>query len=157
MKKYDRTKAVEYARKHALNHNPRYYYFGGIGGDCTNFMSQCIYAGCEVMNYKKYLGWYYNNVNDRAPSWTSVNFFSRFMLNNKESGPFAKEINLRDVEIGDVIQLRQADTFNHSLIVTKILPNELLVCAHSNDALDRPFSSYGYLEIKCLHILGANY
>ena len=52
--KYDRNNAVEYAKRWALSRNPRYYDFHGIGGDCTNFASQCIYAGAGVMNYTRY-------------------------------------------------------------------------------------------------------
>ena len=36
---YNRTAAVNYARKWALGRNPAYYDFEEIGGDCTNFAS----------------------------------------------------------------------------------------------------------------------
>ena len=54
---YDRSAAVAYARKWAFGRNPEYYDFGGIGGDCTNFVSQCLYAGAGVMNFTPELGW----------------------------------------------------------------------------------------------------
>ena len=41
---YDRNAAVAYARKWALGRNPAFYDFSNIGGDCTNFASQCIYV-----------------------------------------------------------------------------------------------------------------
>ena len=50
--------------------NPKYYNFQNIGGDCTNFASQVLYAGSGIMNYTPTFGWYYINVNDRAPAWT---------------------------------------------------------------------------------------
>ena len=56
---YDRKAAVEYARKWAYGRNPAYYDFSRLGGDCTNFASQCVYAGSDVMNYTPVLGWYY--------------------------------------------------------------------------------------------------
>ena len=55
-----------------------------FGGDCTNFISQCIYAGVKVMNYNKNNGWYYKTVNDRAPSWSGVEFLYDFLLKNRE-------------------------------------------------------------------------
>ena len=58
-KKYERKKAIQYAQKWALKRNPNYYNYDDIGGDCTNFVSQCIYAGSGVMNYTKTFGWYY--------------------------------------------------------------------------------------------------
>ena len=41
---YNREEAVSYARKWALGRNPAYFDFQKLGGDCTNFASQCIYA-----------------------------------------------------------------------------------------------------------------
>ena len=45
---YDRQKAVAYARRWALGRNPAYFDFQDLGGDCTNFASQCLYAGAGV-------------------------------------------------------------------------------------------------------------
>ncbi|MBQ3571404.1 MAG: amidase domain-containing protein, partial [Clostridia bacterium] len=42
---YNRQNAVEYAKKWALKRNPKYYNFDNIGGDCTSFASQCLFAG----------------------------------------------------------------------------------------------------------------
>jgi hypothetical protein len=41
---YDRARALAYAEKWALSRNPAYFSFDGLGGDCTNFISQCLYA-----------------------------------------------------------------------------------------------------------------
>lgn len=46
---YDRYSAVMYAHKWAYDRNPRYYNYDKIGGDCTNFASQCLLAGNGVM------------------------------------------------------------------------------------------------------------
>ncbi|MEG0115374.1 MAG: amidase domain-containing protein, partial [Hydrogenoanaerobacterium sp.] len=48
---YDREKAIQYAHTWAYFRNPAYYNFEEIGGDCTNYASQCLYAGAGVMNY----------------------------------------------------------------------------------------------------------
>lgn len=58
---YDRAQAVAYARRWALSRNPLFYDFTGIGGDCTNFVSQCLLAGCCVMDYEPVFGWYYRS------------------------------------------------------------------------------------------------
>ena len=73
---YDRARALEYARRWALDRNPLFFNFTGRGGDCTNFVSQCILAGCCVMNFTRDFGWYYISVDDRAPAWTGVEYFS---------------------------------------------------------------------------------
>ena len=48
---YRREEAEAYARYWAYGRNPDFYDYATIGGDCTNFASQCIYAGTGVMNY----------------------------------------------------------------------------------------------------------
>ena len=88
---YNRTAAVEYARKWAFQRNPAYYNFENLGGDCTNFASQCLYAGSGVMNYTPTYGWYYNSSSDRSPSWTGVVYLYQFLTQNKGPGPFATE------------------------------------------------------------------
>lgn len=40
--KYDRQKAVQYADKYYSKYNSKYKDCNGIGGDCTNYVSQCI-------------------------------------------------------------------------------------------------------------------
>lgn len=156
IKEYDRKKAVEYARKWALGKNSEFGYFGGIGGDCTNYISQCLLAGGGVMNYNYIKGWYFKNMNDRSPSWTSVAYLQDFLLRkNDEIGPFARVVTLQEIEIGDIIQLRQNTThFNHSVIVSNIVDGDIFVCAHSNDVLDRPLKSYNAFAIMPIHIQG---
>ena len=144
---YNRAAAVEYARKWALSYNPAYYHFGGIGGDCTNFISQCLFAGGQKMNYAAN-GWFYINAERRSPSWAGVNELNAFLLSDHTVGPKAELSSLRMLEVGDIIQLRQNPTrFNHSLIISRITQSEIYVCAHSNDALDRPLSTYQYFEL----------
>ena len=97
----------------------------------------------------------YIDINNRSPSWASVNFLRRFLLDKKLTGPIANIKSLNRLQIGDIIQLRQNVLgFNHSLIISKIENNEIYVCAHSIDALDRPLSSYKYEEAVGLHIIG---
>ena len=47
---YDRKAAVLYAHAWAYGRNPAFYDYEQVGGDCTNFASQCIFAGCGIMN-----------------------------------------------------------------------------------------------------------
>ena len=151
---YNRLAAVSYARRWALESNPMYYDFDEIGGDCTNFASQCIYAGARVMNYEPTYGWYYISPDDRSPSWTGVEFLYSFLVNNNSFGPFGRPVGQNQVQIGDIIQLGRADgTFYHSLVVSATFPR-ILVCAHSDDYLNRPLSSYTYDNIRFIHIDG---
>ena len=107
---YDRERAVEYARRWALSRNPLFYNFTGIGGDCTNFVSQALLAGSCVMNYTPDFGWYYRSADDRAPAWTGVEYFweymteaERFVEAGGNTGPFGREVGVADLDVGDVI------------------------------------------------------
>jgi len=152
---YDREKALEYARRWAFGRNPLFENYSGIGGDCTNFVSQCIYAGSCVMNYTPTFGWYYISPTNRAPAWTGVQFFYNFITSNKEVGPYGREASAGELEIGDVIQLgNAAGMYYHTLIVTGFSQDGYLVAAHSNDALDRPISTYDYYAARFIKIDG---
>lgn len=159
---YLRERAVAYAARWAFSRNPLFADFAGVGGDCTNFVSQCILAGCCVMNFTPTWGWYFRSSADRAPAWTSVEYLYDFLTGapdfaaeNGGIGPFGREVSRALVRRGDVVQLAD-DTgdFYHSLLVSAVLPQELLLSAHTNDALNRPLSSYEYAAVRFIHIEG---
>lgn len=76
---YRRLSAVLYARHWAYGRNPRFYDYEELGGDCTNFASQCIYAGTGVMNDTPIYGWYYIDPDNKAPAWTGVEYLYNFL------------------------------------------------------------------------------
>ena len=154
---YNRDKAVEYANRWAYGRNPKFFDFSEIGGDCTNFASQCIYAGSGVMNYTPLYGWYYRTVNDRTPSWTGVNELYSFLVNNKGAGPQGRVTDLRGMEKGDIIQLKfqPGERFDHTPVVVDAgdgTPRTIKVAAHSRDSNCRPLSSYSYIQLRPIHI-----
>ena len=142
---------IAYARKWALSRNPAYYDFDSIGGDCTNFISQCLYAGGAVMNYTRDIGWYYASLHDRAAAWTGVEYFYRFIVQNQGIGPFGYEIPLNQVRLGDVIQLGTGK-FHHTLLVIDLLSGMPYIAAHTKDAFYLPLSAYQYDRIRCLRL-----
>lgn len=153
-KQYDRFAAVVYAKKWALARNPAYYNFDGIGGDCTNFASQCIFAGSGIMNYTPVMGWYYRSASDRTASWTGVEYLYNFLINNRGSGPYAVEVQQDALKPGDIVQLGTSNgRFFHTPVVISI-HNGIHIAAHSYDALNKPLDSYLYSAIRCLHIVG---
>ncbi len=163
-KPYNRERALEYARRWALSRNPLFYDFTGGGGNCTNFVSQCLLAGSLVMNPTETFGWYYVDVNNRAPSWTGVREFYEFLCGigdfspkYERQGPFGEEVERELLEVGDVVQLANArGEFYHSLFVSGFQNGDILISAQSNDALDRPLSSYNYATARFLHVQGVN-
>lgn len=151
---YDRFAAVAYARRWALGRNPAYYDFQDLGGDCTNFASQCIYAGAGIMNYTPDTGWYYRSAGDRSAAWTGVEYLYAFLVGNRSVGPYARVVSPSDAHPGDIVQLgTRSGHFYHSPVITAVTP-QILVAAHTFDALDRPLSSYSYAAARFLHLAG---
>lgn len=152
-KVYDREAAVAYARRWALLRNPAYYDFEKVGGDCTNFASQCLYAGSGVMNFTPIMGWYYRSSRDRTASWSGVEYLYNFLVSDRSVGPYARVVTQREAQIGDIVQLGRDGGFYHSPVITAVTPT-VLVAAHSFDALDRPLASYQYETARFLHVEG---
>lgn len=154
-KSYNRENAVAYARKYAFSQNSLFGNFAEIGGNCTNFVSQCVYAGSCEMNYRPTFGWYYISLDDRSPSWTGVNFFYNFIIENVGVGPFGRVVTSDELEIGDVIQLgREGEGYYHSLLTVGFDGEDLLVAAQTDNAYARPLSTYDYDYSRFIKILG---
>lgn len=156
-KEYNRIQAIQYARKWALLRNPRYYNFDKVGGDCTSFVSQCIFAGSQTMNYAKDIGWYYINGNNKSPSWSGVEYLYQFLVNNKDIGPQAIETTQNKIEEGDLAQISfNGKQFSHTLMIVKIenkfVMSGIQIASHTFDSIDKPISEYDFQKIRWIHI-----
>ncbi len=156
---YQRERARAYAEKWAFSRNPLFTDFTGIGGNCTNFVSQCVYAGSCQMNFTPVFGWYYLSADDRAPAFTGVEYFYNFLTGNEGVGPFGHEASAEEMRIGDVIQLgREEGDFYHTLLVVgRDESGDILVAAQSDDAYARPLSTYTYARVRYLSVDGVRY
>jgi hypothetical protein len=155
---YDRAAAVAYAHRWAYGRNPAYANFDAMGGDCTNFASQCLYAGSGVMDFLATFGWYYRSLNDRSPSWTGVPFFYDYLVRTRTSpGPVGEDAPLSRCQPGDFVQLRfGGERFGHTpvIVATGQVPDlhNTLVAAHTFDTDYRPLDSYSFQALRCIHI-----
>lgn len=123
---YNIAKAVDYALKYALDMNPRFGNYEKWGGDCTNYVSQCLYAGDipfdeEGMDVRYH--WYWYSEARRAPSWTAANSLKFYMENNNKEkidlGLRARPTSLYNLLRGDIVQLLGDDgVAYHSMICT---------------------------------------
>lgn len=151
-KSYDRNSAIKYAKKWALSRNPRYYNFDSVGGDCTSFVSQCLFAGSQKMNYNFENGWFYKNGYDKSPSWSGVEFLFKFLVKNKSYGPRGKEVSKNEIQAGDIAQLSFSGTkFEHSLFILD--PSTLSVAAHTYDVLGKKINEYNFSKVRFIHIV----
>lgn len=154
---YNRTNAVNYARMWALKLNPKWgnYESKGYGGDCTNFTSQCIYAGGIPFDFygtSDYVKWYWYSNNKRVAPWTGAKQFNYYVQYNKGYGLKAHFGRLEDMIPGDIVQLggNYPQTY-HSMIISDYVYNsngyvqDYLICQHSTSVggrlKDYPLSS----------------
>ena len=154
MKEYNRREALRYAKEWAYKRNPKYYNFDPVGGDCTSFVSQCIYAGAGIMIYSAY-GWYYRSGNDKSASWSGVEYLHKFLINNKQKGPYGRDANLNELEKGDLIQLSfDGNIFGHTLIITDISNGRILIASHTDHSYNRDLQTYNYRKARGIKIEG---
>ncbi|MFS1514367.1 amidase domain-containing protein [Chengkuizengella sp. SCS-71B] len=118
--RYERSKVKEYADVWWENPNPD---FRSFNDDCTNFVSQCIYAGGASMNYtrNRALGWWYNSGQDGwSFSWTVSQCLKNYLLTNLNGLRAETVENPKQLQIGDVIfyDWDGDSKFQHSAIVT---------------------------------------
>ena len=155
---YNRNSALAYAKKWALARNPKYYNFDAIGGDCTSFVSQCLFAGSKQMNYN---GWYYNNGYNKSPSWSGVEFLYDFLIKNTGYSPRGITSTSDNVEIGDIVQLSfDGNHFGHSVFIVSFIGsslNDIAVATHTFDAFGKKISNYNFAKIRFIHIKNVGY
>ncbi len=144
---YNINEAVKYGLKYATEINPEFGNYEKWGGDCTNYVSQCLLAGGIPFDregidvrYK----WYWYSEGERTPSWTAANSLKFYMKNNNVNQDGGLSLGLKAVLIGeegilrgDIVQLVDGnDHAYHSMIVTGYLVQgdqvvDYLVSQHS--------------------------
>lgn len=141
--KYSRENAVKYALQFALTPNPDYYYFSpyvSVGGDCTNFISQCLFAGGAPMSYKNE-PWWYRDKKRYSLSWTVANLFYICLIRRGRLNiPGLQGIEVPDInllEAGDLILYEdESGKVYHSTIVTSFYFGYPLISQHTYNAMN---------------------
>ncbi|WP_432115010.1 amidase domain-containing protein [Streptomyces sp. S1] len=116
---YDYGAMAKYAEKYWKNYNPSYRTFNGVGGDCTNFISQSLRAGGwknDTGWYKSYENWWYNSAN-QTWSWTGVDYWASFARHSKRAYNLT---NVYHMGVGDILQMdfNGNGSKDHSMITT---------------------------------------
>lgn len=127
---YNRTAAKNYA--HAYWNSPNtsaWCDYTNNGGDCTNFVSQCLYAGGWTKQNGSYCSnsvWYHNGagycwntstVKNYSCSWTQANNMYSYLSNS--SRVYQASYPLSYYQIGDVVQLLSGSNAFHTMLITK--------------------------------------
>lgn len=155
LRPYNRQAAVEYARQWALERNPDWKDYEKLGGNCSNFASQVLYAGGIPMvtdGGHEGKNWFWFSDSYRSPSWTSARYLKDFNMNNNPPGQaprlgiVARYVDYEDLEPGDLVLKYMGDDLTHTMIVVQKLYNpdgtvyDYLIAQNSYDLLDFPLS-----------------
>ncbi|MHC6180165.1 amidase domain-containing protein [Clostridium sp. JNZ X4-2] len=140
---YSRMKAVNYALTYAQSPNSAYRYFlvqGDNGGDCTNFISQCLKAGNAPMVSSGKSTWWYSK-NSWSVSWAVAGSLYWYLkINAAEKLYGVKGIQVDSVsmlEPGDIIFYEnKRGKIQHSAIITSFNRNYPLISQHTPNLLN---------------------
>lgn len=138
---YDRLAAVQYAERWWNDHNPK---FKNFEVNCTNFVSQCLFAGNAPMRGypKKTTGWWMKN-NDWSYSWSVAHALSIYLSTSK-TGLRAEEVFSPEKLVpGDLIcyDFQGDGRFDHTtFVVAKDEQNMPLVNAQTYNSRKRYWS-----------------
>lgn len=139
-----KTKIVNYALKYALTNNPAYHHYSN---DCTNFVSQSMFAGGWGMRLSSPM-WFYNirgNVHLplNSKSWSVVPDFASFGTSSGRANLTNQNIpwaaNLGDVIVVDWRGNSGPVQMNHAVLVTKITASNVFVSYHTTNTKNLPF------------------
>ena len=146
---YHRQTAANYAMRWALSRNPKFpnYSFAapnpGGGGDCTNFISQCLLAGGWPMVEGGFGQWnwaWWANSEDSSRCWSSARWFGDYIYDYGKAKICARS----DLDLGDLVTIYNGDHVMHVMIITAMRSgvdgDELLYCGHSTDRLNYPLA-----------------
>lgn len=127
---------VAYADKWAMSYNKAYSNYAGQGGDCANFVSQCLYAGGIPSDST----WYKDSV-----SWIN-NVSLREYLSGKGYGYLIEDPDPSQIEAGDLLFYKwksYSDRTNHVVVcVGKNASGTPIIDSHTARQLHAPWN-YG--------------
>lgn len=169
--KYDRTKALNYAKKYVTSRNSEWSNYSEYGGNCQNFASQVVYSGGVPMDLQGDAIWkYYGDTLSetkskigRSTSWTGVTFFYDYAKANKGYGLCAEvDINPFYAEAGDIGQVGYNNIYKHTVVIVGNTKDnngkitDLLINSNSINLENYPLSGYVYPNKRVIKILGWN-
>lgn len=175
---YQPDAAVNYAKawvdpEKTLRNTAQFGIYDDVGGNCNNYISQCLNAGGipmdifgdEFTQWK----WYSDELNldetetGRSPAWAGVNEFYLYARENSGYGLSAVvDDNVYSGAVGDILQFGYDNQWLHSVIITQVVKDkdgniiDYLINSNTTDRISYPASAYGYPQQRLIKILGWN-
>lgn len=157
---YSGSRGAAYANKYVENRNTSFY---DAGLDCTNFVSQCIWAGyggwmptmddstmvSNITSKVRMTSTWYGGQGGGSPAWEQVDKLWDYVVGNTGNGPKAygynsgghySEILPIDICVGDVLQKSSnGSDYTHSMYVISTvggsdpLYSEIVIAQHTSN------------------------
>ncbi len=168
---YDREAAVAYARAHVDERSDEWHDYSGEGGNCQNFVSQCLLAGGIPMDIEgsakwKWYGEALDNTSGRTGctlSWINVDYFYAYARDNSGYGLTAQvDADYTSGQTGDLIMMGTPEDWNHMVVISEVVKNaegetiDYMICSNTTDVQDFPASAYPSPRRSLIRILGWN-
>ncbi len=171
---YDCAAAVEYAHLHAQERSQDWDDYGRYGGNCQNFVSQCLLAGGIPMDIRgNYIWkWYgttpneYNTAAGRSAAWSSVESFREYVVGNRGGFGLVAEVDAPyfSGQEGDLLEMGPGgDVWKHTVIITGLVKDDrgntvdYLVDSNTADLRNYPAGAYSYTDLSLVRIAGWNH
>jgi len=145
---YDREAAVNYAAQYALSYNPGFGSWAQAGGDCANFVSQCLLAGGLPMKRCGKRQWYFDTPGEKytaaTSSWKGAQSLKLYLKYNSEPPylPITFLPSPQELQQGDILWALNHDgtngkagrTAHHVVLVDHVASNgETYIYGHTAD------------------------
>lgn len=166
---YDRDAAASYGASWIGRRNEDWWDYSRQGGNCQNFVSQCLYAGGIPMDTQgdAVWKWYGEAINDLdetrgcSASWINVDYFYQYAQENEGYGLAAQtDASYWEGDIGDVILMGPSHDLNHSVLISGVVRDaegrtvDYLIHSNTSDVRDFPVSIYPNPRQVLVRILG---
>lgn len=154
---YDSSRAVDYAMDYYEDYNPDYPDWGPEGGDCANFVSQCLYAGGQCMigipgtdeEAQDWDNWFSEgfkrNTKKVSSTWRGANAFKSYWKSNSSEYQRFYDVDKYSWRFGfkgDAISLlRNSGRAYHTLLIVGYEYPDFVLGAHSGETITTELSN----------------
>ena len=160
---YDRSRAVAYSSQWTGSRNEEWDDFSGRGGNCQNYVSQCLAAGGIPMDRQCDNRWMWNGAGNYTASWVGVDDFFAYAAGNQGSGLAAStDFSYYSGEEGDLICMGSETDWNHIVMISQVVRDEqgntvdYLINSNTSDVKNFPVGAYPNSYQRLIKIFGWN-
>lgn len=154
---YNSGLAIDYATRYYSNYNSNYSNWSSYGGDCANFVSQCLYAGGKSMkgtpgsssSSANFSNWFSSgsaaNTSYVSSTWRGADAFRNYWQVNATSYKKFTSVSTSSWNYGytgDAISLLNSNgRAYHTMIIVGYANPDFILAAHSSSTMTARLSS----------------